>query len=89
MNNDDVVITSAFRTAIGSLNGSLSSKKASELGSVVIKKCVENSALKEGEVDMVYMGQVLTAGAGQNPARQAAILAGLSNETSNTTVNQV
>ena len=89
MKNDDVVITSAFRTAIGSLNGSLSSKKAPELGSAVIKKCVENSVLKKEEVDMVYMGQVLTAGVGQNPARQAAILAELSNETSNTTVNQV
>ena len=89
MKNDDIVITSAFRTAIGSFNGSLSSKTAPELGSTVIKKCVENSVLKKEEVDMVYMGQVLTAGVGQNPARQAAILAELSNETSNTTVNQV
>ena len=89
MANDDVIITSAFRTAIGSLNGSLSSKTAPELGSVVIKKCIENSGLKKKEVDMVYMGQVLSAGVGQNPARQASILAGLSNETTNTTVNQV
>ena len=89
MKNDDIVITSAFRTAIGSFNGSLSSKTAPELGSVTIKKCVENSELKKEEVDMIYMGQVLTAGAGQNPARQATILAGLSNETTNTTVNQV
>ena len=89
MKNDDVVITSAFRTAIGSFNGSLSSKTAPELGSVVIKKCVENSNLKKEEVDMVYMGQVLTAGVGQNPARQSTIFAGLPNETTNTTVNQV
>ena len=89
MKNDEVVITSAFRTAIGSFNGSLSSKKASELGSIVIKKCVENSNLKKDEVDMVYMGQVLTAGVGQNPARQSSIFAGLSNETTNTTINQV
>ena len=89
MKNEDILITSAFRTAIGSLNGSLSSHTAPELGSVVIKKCIENSKLKKEEVDMVYMGQVLTTGSGQNPARQASILAGLSNETTNTTVNQV
>ena len=89
MEDKDVVITSAFRTAIGSFNGTLSSKTAPELGSTVIKKCVENSELKQEEVDMVYMGQVLTTGAGQNPARQASILAGLSNDTTNTTINQV
>ena len=89
MKNDDVVITSAFRTAIGSYNGSLSSKTAPELGSIVIKKCIESSELKKEEVDMVYMGQVLSAGVGQNPARQASIYAGLSNTTTNTTINQV
>ena len=89
MNNEYVIITSAYRTAIGSFNGSLSSKTAPELGSTVIKKCVENSNIKKDEVDMVYMGQVLTAGVGQNPARQSSIFAGLSNETTNTTINQV
>ncbi len=89
MEDKDVVITSAFRTPIGSFNGTLSSKTAPELGSTVIKKCVENSELKNEEVDMVYMGQVLTTGAGQNPARQSSILAGLSNDTTNTTINQV
>jgi len=89
MKNDDIVIASAFRTAIGSFNGSLSSKTAPELGSTVIKKCVQDSGLKKEEVDMVYMGQVLTAGVGQNPARQSTIFAGLPNETTNTTVNQV
>ena len=89
MDNDDVIITSAFRTAIGSFNGSLSSKTAPELGSTVIKKCIENSELKKEEVDMVYMGQVLSAGVGQNPARQASIYAGLPNTTTNTTINQV
>ena len=89
MENDDVIITSAFRTAIGSFNGSLSSKTAPKLGSTVIKKCIENSELKKEEVDMVYMGQVLSAGAGQNPARQASIYAGLPNTTTNTTINQV
>ena len=89
MKNDDIVITSAFRTAIGKFSGSLSSQTAPELGSTVIKKCVENSELKKEEVDMVYMGQVLTTGTGQNPARQASIFAGLPHETTNTTVNQV
>ncbi len=89
MKKDDVVITSAFRTAIGSLNGALSSKTAPELGSIVIKKCVEISNLNKEEIHMLYMGQVLTAGVGQNPARQAGIFAGLSNKTTNTTVNQV
>ena len=89
MENDDVIITSAFRTAIGSFNGSLSSKTAPKLGSTVIKKCIENSELEKEEVDMVYMGQVLSAGVGQNPARQASIYAGLPNTTTNTTINQV
>jgi len=89
MEDKDVVITSAFRTAIGSFNGSLSSKTGPELGSAVIKKCVEHSELKPEEVDTTYMGQVLTTGAGQNPARQASILAGLSNDTTNITINQV
>ena len=89
MEDNDVVITSAFRTAIGSFNGSLSSKTGPELGSIVIKKCVEHSELKPEEVDTTYMGQVLTTGAGQNPARQASILAGLSNDTTNITINQV
>lgn len=89
MKNEDIVITSAFRTAIGSFKGSLSLKTASELGSIIVKRCVEDSKLKKEEVDMVYMGQVLTTGAGQNPARQATIFAGLSNKTTNITVNQV
>ena len=89
MENDDVIITSAFRTAIGSFNGSLSSKTAPKLGSTVIKKCIENSELEKEEVDMAYMGQVLSAGVGQNPARQASIYAGLPNTTTNTTINQV
>ena len=89
MENEDVIITSAFRTAIGSFNGSFSSKTAPELGSTVIKKCIENSELEKEEVDMVYMGQVLSAGVGQNPARQASIYAGLPNTTTNTTINQV
>ena len=89
MKNDDIVITSAFRTAIGSFGGSLSSQTAPQLGGMVIKKCLEHSKLKSEDVDMVYMGQVLTAGSGQNPARQAAIHAGISKEKTATTINQV
>jgi acetyl-CoA C-acetyltransferase len=89
MNSNDIVITSAFRTAIGSFGGSLSSQTAPQLGGIVIKKCLEHSKLKSEDVDMVYMGQVLTAGSGQNPARQAAIYAGISKEKTATTINQV
>ena len=89
MNSNDIVITSAFRTAIGSFGGSLSSQTAPQLGGIVIKKCLEHSKLKSEDVDMVYMGQVLTTGSGQNPARQAAIYAGISKEKTATTINQV
>ncbi len=89
MDDKDIVITSAFRTAIGSLLGSLSDHSATQLGTEVIKKCIENSKLKNDEVDMVYMGQVLQTGSGQNPARQAAIYAGIDVSKTATTINQV
>ncbi len=89
MNKDDIVITSAFRTAIGSFGGSLASQTAPQLGAAVIKKCLEHSELKNDEVDMIYMGQVLTTGVGQNPARQAAMQAGIAKEKTATTINQV
>ena len=89
MKNTNIVITSAFRTAIGSFGGALAHQAASYLGSLVIKRCLEHSELKSDEVDMLYMGQVLTTGAGQNPARQAAIHAGISKEKTATTINQV
>ena len=89
MKNTNIVITSAFRTAIGSFGGALAHQAASYLGSLVIKRCLEHSELNSEEVDMVYMGQVLTTGAGQNPARQAAIHAGISKEKTATTINQV
>ncbi len=88
-NQNQIVITSAFRTAIGSFGGSLASKTASELGCEVIKGCIKHSNLKANDVDMVYMGQVLTTGVGQNPARQAAIYAGISKDKTATTINQV
>ncbi len=73
MNDNDVVITSAVRTAVGSFGGSLSSLTAPQLGAEVIKKALEKSEIKPDQVDTVYMGQILAAGVGQNPARQAAI----------------
>ena len=90
MKNDDVVITCAKRTPIGSFNGSLSKFSAAELGSNVIKNCItHHSNLKKSDIDMVYMGQVLQTGTGQNPARQAAIGAGIPKEKTSTTINQV
>ena len=89
MDKKDIVITSAFRTAISSLNGSLSDFSASHLGSVVIRKCMEHSKINNDEVDTVFMGQVLQGGAGQNPARQASIKAGIDKSKSATTINQV
>ena len=89
MDDNDIVITSAFRTAIGSFIGSLSDHSAVQLGSEVIKRCIEHSNLKNNEVDMVYMGQVLQTGSGQNPARQSLINSGIENSKSATTINQV
>ena len=89
MDDNDIVITSAFRTAIGSFIGSLSDHSAVQLGSEVIKRCIEHSNLKNNEVDMVYMGQVLQTGSGQNPARQSLISSGIENSKSATTINQV
>ena len=89
MDDKDIVITSAFRTPIGSLLGGLADIPATQLGTEVIKKCIQDSKLKNDEVDMVYMGQVLQTGSGQNPARQAAIHAGIDSSKTATTINQV
>ena len=89
MEDKDIVITSAFRTPIGSYMGSLSAVKATELGTEIIKSCMKNSELNGDDVDMVYMGQVLQTGSGQNPARQAAMNAGINKEKTATTINQV
>lgn len=77
MNDRNVVIVSAVRTPIGSFCGALSSVKASDLGSIVIKECLARAAVDPKDVSEVIIGQVLTAGQGQNPARQAAIKAGI------------
>ncbi len=85
----DVVIVAAGRTAVGNFNGSLASVAASDLGATVIKGLLEKSGIQGNQVDEVILGQVLTAGCGQNPARQATINAGLPVEVSAMTINKV
>jgi acetyl-CoA C-acetyltransferase len=85
----DIVITAAKRTPIGKFMGSLSTFSAPELGSHIINSIVSESGLEKKLVDEIIMGQVLTGGSGQNPARQAAMLSGMAEETSALTVNQV
>jgi len=85
----NIVITSATRTAVGSLNRSLKNVQGYELGSAVIKESIIRSKIKNEEVDEVIFGQVLTGGAGQNPARQASIHSGIPKEKPAYIVNQV
>jgi acetyl-CoA C-acetyltransferase len=84
-----VVITSAKRTPIGSFGGSLSSLTAAQLGSIAIKGVLEDSKISPELIDEVIMGNVLTAGIGQAPARQAALFAGLPEKTECMTINKV
>jgi len=84
-----VVIVAAGRSAIGNFNGSLASLSAAQLGSAVIKGVLEKSGVDAAQIDEVLMGQVLAAGVGQNPARQAAINAGLPANTPAMTINKV
>ena len=84
-----VVIASACRTAIGTMGGSLSNTPAVDLGAIVIKEAVKRAGIKPEDVEHVYMGCVIQAGLGQNVARQAAIKAGLPNETTAVTTNVV
>jgi len=83
------VIVSTARTPFGKLGGGLADKPATELGSIVIKAALERAGLDPGEVEYVIMGQVLQAGAGQAPARQAAIGAGIPKEVGADTINKV
>ena len=85
----DIVITAAKRTAIGKFMGSLSDYSAPELGKLVIEAVLNENNLDKNLIDELIMGQVLTGGSGQNPARQSSILAGLPIEKSALTVNQV
>ena len=84
-----VVITSAVRTAVGSLGKTLKNIPSEELGSTVIKEAINRSNIKSSEVDETIMGQVLTGGTGQNPARQAAMKSGIPKEKPAYIVNQV
>ncbi|MDD7909423.1 MULTISPECIES: acetyl-CoA C-acetyltransferase [Pseudovibrio] len=88
-NPDDVVIVSATRTPVGSFNGSFANVPAHDLGAAVIKSALERAQVSPEDVDEVIFGQVLTAGQGQNPARQAAINAGLPDTSTALVVNQV
>jgi acetyl-CoA C-acetyltransferase len=85
----EVVIVAATRTAIGSFQGSLAAIPATELGASVIRNLLQQAGICGSEVDEVILGQVLTAGSGQNPARQAAILAGLPHAVPALTLNKV
>ena len=91
MNNKskEVVIVSAIRTPIGIYRGSIKNIKSHQLGSIVIKEVLKRSKFNKDEIDEVIMGQVLTAGVGQNPARQAAINAGIPVSKPAYTINQV
>lgn len=85
----NVVIVSAARTAVGSFNGAFANTPAHELGAAVINEVVARAGVDKAEVEETILGQVLTAGQGQNPARQAHILAGLAQEASAWSLNQV
>ncbi|HEY8574083.1 acetyl-CoA C-acetyltransferase [Phenylobacterium sp.] len=85
----DIVIVSAARTPVGSFNGALSSLPAHELGRVAIQAAVERAGIAAADVDEVIMGQVLQAGAGQGPARQAAVNAGIPVESPAWSLNQL
>ena len=85
----DIVIVSAVRTAVGKFGGSLAKVAAPELGAIVIKEAIARAGLKPDQIGEVIMGQVLTAGSGQNPARQAMMKAGVAKETPALTINAV
>ena len=89
MSSSSVVIASAARTAVGSFNGVFSNVPAHELGAVAIKGVLERAGVDAQEVDEVILGQVLTAGQGQNPARQAAMKAGIPQEATAWGLNQL
>jgi acetyl-CoA C-acetyltransferase len=86
---DDVVIISGCRTAVGKFQGSLSDFSATKLGAIVVKEAVKRAGVDPNKVDECIMGNVVSAGLGQNPARQAAIFGGLSPETGAMTINKV
>jgi len=89
VDNKSIVITSAVRTAIGTFRGSLKDMQAHDLGALTTKEAMKKSNLNPNDVDELIMGQVLTAATGQNPARQAAIQAGIPTEKTAYVINQV
>jgi acetyl-CoA C-acetyltransferase len=86
---EDIVIVSAARTAVGKFGGSLGSIPATELGAIVIKELLARAKVGSDQIGEVIMGQVLTAGSGQNPARQALLKSGIAKETPALTINAV
>ncbi len=86
---DEVVIISGCRTPVGKFQGSLSDLSATQLGAIVVREAVKRSGVEPGRVDECIVGNVISAGLGQNPARQAAIFGGLPPEVSAMTVNKV
>src|SRR3984893_6924047 len=86
---DEIVILSAARPAVGSFNGAFATTPAHELGAAAIKAALSRARVDTGEVDEVILGQVLAAGQGMNPARQAAIMAGIPREKTAFGLNQV
>ena len=89
MSASEIVIVSAARTPVGSFNGALSSLPAHELGAIAIKAALERAKVEGAEVDEVILGQILAAGHGQNPARQAAMKAGIPQEATAWGLNQL
>ena len=89
MATDPIVILSYARTPMGSMQGSLAALSASELGAAAVKAAVERAGVDAAAIERIYMGNVLSAGVGQAPARQAAILAGLGEHVEATTLNKV
>ena len=87
--NQEIVIVAATRTAIGSFGGSLANVPAHKLGAQVIKSLLDSTSIEKDQIDEVILGQVLSAGSGQNPARQAAIDAGLPHAVPSMTINKV
>ena len=86
---EDIVIVSAVRTPVGKFGGSLAKIPATELGSIVVREAIARAGLQPDQIGEVIMGQVLAAGAGQNPARQAMMKAGVAKETPALTINAV
>nr|AAB65779.1 beta-ketothiolase [Alcaligenes sp. SH-69] len=86
---EDIVIVSAARTAVGKFGGSLAKTPATDLGAIVIREAIARAGLSSDQIGEVIMGQVLAAGVGQNPARQASMKAGVAKETPALTINAV